>query len=55
MQRTLEEHIRFLEERILTLTARMGRTDRKAEERNRLQADISSRNRRSPITRRGMN
>ncbi len=40
MYRTLQEHIRFLEEHILGLTAKMARPIRAEEERNRLQAEI---------------
>lgn len=40
MQRTLQEHIRFLEERILGLTAQMAGPIRTEEERNRLQSEI---------------
>jgi hypothetical protein len=40
MERTLQEHIRFLEQRILRLTEQMARPIRTEEERNRLQAEI---------------
>ncbi len=40
MQRTLQEHIRFLEERVLALTAQMARPIHTEQERNRLQSEI---------------
>jgi len=40
MLRTLQEHIRFLEQRIFRLTEQMARPIRTEEERNRLQAEI---------------
>ena len=40
MQRTLEEHIRFLEERIFFLTARMAGPISTERERNFLQSEI---------------
>jgi hypothetical protein len=40
MLRTLQEHIRFLEQRIFRLTTQMARPIRTEEERNRLQAEI---------------
>jgi hypothetical protein len=40
MQRTLAEHIRFLEARIFALAAQMERPISAEEDRNRLQAEI---------------
>jgi hypothetical protein len=40
MQRTLQEHVRFLEERIRALNAEMGGLIRTEQERNRLQSEI---------------
>jgi len=40
MLRTLQEHIRFLEQHSFRLTEQMARPIRTEEERNRLQAEI---------------
>ena len=40
MQRTLQEHVRFLEQRIVALSAEMAGPIRDENERNRLQSEI---------------
>lgn len=40
MERTLQEHLRFLEEHILTLTAEMATPMSTEQERNHLQSEI---------------
>jgi hypothetical protein len=55
LERTPEEHLKFLERRISALSARIQMAISTEEERNRLQAEILIAERRLHITRGGTN